>query len=64
MRIRNLLGVPIYFTSPSGNLNSDEELVVKHGGQVILPRKNIDEHGFISIVMDTEGNHIGIHSMI
>lgn len=33
------------------------------GGQVVLPRMAIGEYGFIALVMDTEGNMIGLHSM-
>jgi uncharacterized protein len=34
-----------------------------NGGQVIKPKMSIGEHGFIALVMDTEGNTIGLHSM-
>jgi uncharacterized protein len=33
------------------------------GGQVIQAKFQIGEHGFCSIVMDSEGNTIGLHSM-
>ncbi|MGF1636844.1 MAG: VOC family protein [Cyclobacteriaceae bacterium] len=33
------------------------------GGKVLQPKFQIGEHGFCSIVMDTEGNTIGLHSM-
>lgn len=32
------------------------------GGQVLQPKFQIGEHGYCSIVMDTEGNPIGLHS--
>lgn len=32
------------------------------GGKVLLPKMTIGEHGFMAIIMDTEGNSIGIHS--
>lgn len=32
------------------------------GGQVLQEKFPIGEHGFCSIVMDTEGNTIGLHS--
>lgn len=31
------------------------------GGTVVLPRTDIGEPGFIAIVRDTEGNHVGLH---
>lgn len=33
------------------------------GGQVIHPKFSIGPHGFISMVADSEGNMIGLHSM-
>ena len=33
------------------------------GGQVCRPKFAIGEFGFIALVMDTEGNMIGLHSM-
>lgn len=33
------------------------------GGKVVHPKFSIGEHGFISMVADTEGNMIGLHSM-
>ncbi|MEM9042027.1 MAG: VOC family protein [Actinomycetota bacterium] len=33
------------------------------GGSVVRPRFPIGEHGFVSIVTDTEGNMIGLHSV-
>lgn len=31
---------------------------------VYVPKTDIDEHGFIAIIGDTEGNSIGVHSMV
>jgi predicted enzyme related to lactoylglutathione lyase len=31
---------------------------------VVKPRTAIGEHGFIAIVKDTEGNGVGLHSMV
>lgn len=31
------------------------------GGEVVLPRTAIGEHGFIGVVRDSEGNAIGLH---
>lgn len=33
------------------------------GGSVFKPKFAIGEHGFIALVIDTEGNMIGLHSM-
>ena len=41
----------------------EEARVVPHGGEVLTSKKSLGPHGFITIVKDTEGNHIGLHSM-
>jgi len=33
------------------------------GGQVFMPKTNIDENGFIAQFIDTEGNRVALHSM-
>ena len=33
------------------------------GGGVVAPKYSIGEHGFVSIISDTEGNMVGLHSM-
>ncbi|MGV6827117.1 MAG: VOC family protein [bacterium] len=40
----------------------EESRVADAGGQVHRPKMSIGEYGFISLVMDTEGNLIGLHS--
>lgn len=32
------------------------------GGAVVAPKYSIGEHGFVSIISDTEGNMVGLHS--
>lgn len=54
-------GTMVYFASK--DCITEESRVVAAGGQVMKPKMSIDAHGFISIVMDTEGNMIGLHSM-
>ncbi|MGL6259722.1 VOC family protein [Vibrio sp. WXL103] len=41
----------------------EESRVATSGGQVQVPKMSIGDYGFISIVSDTEGNTIGLHSM-
>jgi predicted enzyme related to lactoylglutathione lyase len=41
----------------------EESRVVKAGGKVEKSKFAIGPHGFISLVHDTEGNIIGLHSM-
>lgn len=34
------------------------------GGKIILPKTEISpEHGFMALILDTEGNRIGLHSI-
>ena len=35
----------------------------ENGGSIFIEKMSIGEHGFISLVYDTEGNMIGLHSM-
>ena len=35
----------------------------EHGGKVMKEKFSIGQYGFISLVFDTEGNMIGLHSM-
>ncbi len=41
----------------------EEGRVAQAGGRVHRPKWSIGQHGFISLVMDTEGNMLGLHSM-
>jgi predicted enzyme related to lactoylglutathione lyase len=36
---------------------------VAAGGRIQKPRMSIGQYGFISLVVDTEGNMLGLHSM-
>ncbi|EDY22230.1 Glyoxalase/bleomycin resistance protein/dioxygenase [Chthoniobacter flavus Ellin428] len=54
-------GVIIYF--PVEDCGAGAELAEKNGGRIQKKKSSIGEHGFISLVVDTEGNMIGLHSM-
>jgi predicted enzyme related to lactoylglutathione lyase len=41
----------------------EEARVASAGGRVERPKMSIGEYGFISLVVDTEGNMIGLYSM-
>ena len=41
----------------------EEARAAEHGGTVVKPKMAIGDYGFISLVLDTEGNMIGLHSM-
>ncbi len=42
---------------------TEASLAAANGGVLQVPKMDIGEHGFISVVSDTEGNMIGLHSM-
>lgn len=54
-------GVLVYFTTP--DLDATIARVEPAGGKVLMPKKQISpEHGFMAVVVDTEGNRIALHS--
>ena len=50
----------IYFACEDCSIEAAR--VASAGGQLMVPKMSIGEHGFIAIARDTEGNHIGLHS--
>ncbi len=54
-------GTLVYFSCI--DCADDEARVVQAGGQVVKSKFPIGEYGFISLVIDTEGNMIGLHSI-
>ena len=56
-------GVLIYLTATSGNLAVELGRVQKAGGKVMIEKKKIsDEHGYMGVFLDSEGNRIALHS--
>ena len=41
---------------------TEEKRIEQAGGQLVQPKTNIGEFGFVSIFIDSEGNTIGLHS--
>jgi uncharacterized protein len=54
-------GTLIYFAC--NDCAVEEQRAAKVGGSVFKPKMSIGQYGFISLVTDTEGNMIGLHSM-
>ena len=54
-------GTLIYFSCEDCAV--EETRAVANGGQVLKPKFSIGQYGFISILLDSEGNSIGLHSM-
>ena len=55
-------GVLIYFTSPTSNLKKEGEVVVNNGGKILVPVKSVGEYGYVTILLDTEGNRFALHT--
>ena len=55
-------GVLIYFSSRDCAAESGRAAAA--GGSVVHEKMSIGQYGFIAVVTDTEGNTIGIHSMV
>lgn len=51
----------VYFSSKDCNI--EEGRVENAGGNIVRSKMSIGEYGFISLVKDSEGNVIGIHSL-
>ncbi|EPF9308974.1 VOC family protein [Vibrio vulnificus] len=54
-------GTLVYFSCE--NCAVEQERATQHGGVVVQAKMTIGEYGFISLVRDSEGNMIGLHSM-
>jgi uncharacterized protein len=55
------MGTLVYFSCEDCAIEASR--VDAAGGSVCKPKMSIGEYGFIALVMDTEGNMIGLHSM-
>jgi predicted enzyme related to lactoylglutathione lyase len=54
-------GTLVYFGTDDCSVQASR--AAEAGGRVFKPKMSIGQHGFISLVVDTEGNMIGLHSM-
>jgi uncharacterized protein len=54
-------GSMVYFSC--ADCAVEEARVAAAGGSIVRPKFAIGDHGFVSIVTDTEGNMIGLHSI-
>lgn len=55
------MGTLVYFTCD--DCATEASRVEAAGGKVCKPKFPIGPYGFIAILMDTEGNMVGLHSM-
>jgi len=54
-------GTIVYF--PGADCAAMATRAATNGGRIHTEKKSIGEYGFIALVLDTEGNLIGLHSM-
>lgn len=54
-------GIIVYFGSEDCSV--EESRVVNAGGKVCQSKISLEEYGFCTMITDTEGNTVGIHSM-
>jgi predicted enzyme related to lactoylglutathione lyase len=57
-------GGTMVYLNVEGDLDGVLQRVPANGGEIIKPRLSIGQHGFIGIIKDTEGNVVGLHSMV
>jgi predicted enzyme related to lactoylglutathione lyase len=56
-------GTLIYLTANSGDLANEFSRVEAAGGKVLMEKKQIsEEHGFMGVMLDSEGNRVALHS--
>lgn len=54
----------LIYLNANPNLQTVLDKVIGAGGQVAMPKTPIsDEWGFFAVIVDTEGNSVGLHSM-
>lgn len=57
-------GGTVVYLNVEGDLDGVLERVPGAGGKVVQARMAIPPHGFIGLIEDTEGNVVGLHSMV
>jgi len=56
-------GVLVYFTANSGDLAIELSRIEPAGGQVLQGKTQIsEEHGYMALFIDCEGNRVALHS--
>jgi len=57
-------GTLVYLTAHSGDLQNELARAEKAGVKVVQQKKQISpEHGYMALIIDSEGNRIALHSM-
>ena len=53
---------PLIYLSVEGRLDEAVEIARQNGGKILRARQQIGEHGFRSVIIDSEGNRIALHT--
>ncbi len=54
---------PLLYLNGNPDLQVFLDRVEKSGGKILIPKRQItEEHGFMAVINDTEGNRIALHS--
>jgi len=53
---------PMIYLSVGKNHDRAEKAVIKHRGKILHKKHQIGPHGFRSIIVDSEGNRLALHS--
>ncbi|MDZ4809197.1 MAG: VOC family protein [Bacteroidota bacterium] len=55
---------PLIYMNGNPDVQSILDKVEAAGGKIMVPKTEISpEHGFMAVILDTEGNRIGLHSV-
>lgn len=52
----------LVFLNANGVLDECQARIEKAGGKLLVPKTGIGEHGHIVLLLDTEGNQVGLHA--
>lgn len=52
----------LVYLNCNGQLDAVVGRVTKAGGRVVMPKTDIGPPGFIAVMLDSEGNAVGLHS--
>src|SRR5438445_6306236 len=52
----------LVYLNVNGKLEAVVDRIANEGGEVLVPKMDIGEPGFIALFRDTEGNVVGLHS--
>ena len=52
----------LLYLNCNGTLDACRSRVERAGGKVVMPKTDIGDPGFIALVVDTEGNTVGLHT--